>query len=166
MSYSVLILSTTVYIPQCCRRSLHRHRHPCRTAAAPATAAATAAAAACCCAAAVVLTQRLRLVSPAFVYKIKKTGCSVVVVMMVMIEPGRAAVPQLMWRGHRHRHLLPRPRCCCCCCGGGGCGSGASSTLLLLLCCFRPAVCLMMVLCRAYPVGESGYYRTMSKLYI
>ena len=34
MSYSVLILSTTVAIPQRCRRSLHRHRHPRRTAAA------------------------------------------------------------------------------------------------------------------------------------
>ena len=44
MSYSVLILSTTVAIPQSCRRSLHRHRHrhrhPRRTAAAAATAAA------------------------------------------------------------------------------------------------------------------------------
>ena len=46
MSYSVLILSTTVAIPQRSRRSLHRHRHPRRTAAAAATAAATAAAAA------------------------------------------------------------------------------------------------------------------------
>ena len=44
MSYSVLILSTTVAIPQRCRRSLHRHRHPRRTAAADATAAAAAAA--------------------------------------------------------------------------------------------------------------------------
>ena len=38
MSYSVLILSTTVAIPQRCRRSLHRHRHLRRTAAAAATA--------------------------------------------------------------------------------------------------------------------------------
>ena len=47
--------------------------------------------------------------------------------MLVVIEPGRAAVPQLIWRGHRHRHLRPTPaaaaaatvlllRCCCCCC--------------------------------------------------
>ena len=46
ISYSVLILSTTVAIPQRCRRSLHRHRHPRRTTAAAATAAAAAAAAA------------------------------------------------------------------------------------------------------------------------
>ena len=38
MSYSVLILSTNVAIPQRCRRSLHRHRHLRRTAAAAATA--------------------------------------------------------------------------------------------------------------------------------
>ena len=42
MSYSVLVLSTTVAIPQRCRRSLHRHRRPRRTATA-ATAAAAAA---------------------------------------------------------------------------------------------------------------------------
>ena len=63
----------------------------------------------CCCAAAVVL--RLRLVSRAFVSK-KKTGCSVVV-MIVVIELGRAAVSQFILRGHRH--LRPRRRCCCCC---------------------------------------------------
>ena len=40
MSYFVLILSTTVAMPQRCRRSLHRHRHPRRTAAATAAAAA------------------------------------------------------------------------------------------------------------------------------
>ena len=46
MSYSVLILSTTVVaIPQRCCRSLHRHRHPHRTAVATATTAAAAAAA-------------------------------------------------------------------------------------------------------------------------
>ena len=38
MSYSVLSLSTTVAIPQRCRRSLHRHRHPHRTVAATAAA--------------------------------------------------------------------------------------------------------------------------------
>ena len=45
MSYSVLILSTTVAIPQRCRQRLHRHRHrhPRRTAAAALTAAAAAA---------------------------------------------------------------------------------------------------------------------------
>ena len=43
MSHSVLILSTTVAIPQRCRRSLHFHRHPRRTATAAATAAAAAA---------------------------------------------------------------------------------------------------------------------------
>ena len=42
MSYSVLILSTTVAIPQRCRQSLHRHRHPRRNAAAAAAAAAAA----------------------------------------------------------------------------------------------------------------------------
>ena len=46
ISYSVLILSTTVAIPQRCRRSFHRHRHPRRTAAAAAAATAAAAAAA------------------------------------------------------------------------------------------------------------------------
>ena len=39
MSYSVLILSTTVAIPQRCRQSLHRHRHPRRTTAADTAAA-------------------------------------------------------------------------------------------------------------------------------
>ena len=43
MSYSVLTLSTTVAIPQRCRRSFHRHRHPRRTATAAATAVAAAA---------------------------------------------------------------------------------------------------------------------------
>ena len=52
--------------------------------------------------------------------------------MLVVIESGRAAVPQLIWRGHRHRHrptpaaaaaatvLLLRCCCCCCCCLSDG----------------------------------------------
>ena len=78
----------------------------------------------------------LRLVSPAFVSK--KTGCCVVEVMTVVIEPGRAAVPQLIWRGHRRL----RPRRCCCCCGGCGCGCGAATALLLLCCCSSDGVVL------------------------
>ena len=55
-----------------------------------------------------------------------------------MIEPGRAALPQLIWRGHRH--LRPRPPRCCC-----GCGCGAATAVLLLLlllpcCCFHSLV--------------------------
>ena len=57
--------------------------------------------------------------------------------MIVVIEPGQAAVPQLIWRGHRHRHL--RPRCCCCCCG---CGAATALLLLLLCCCLSDSVVL------------------------
>ena len=80
-------------LPQRCRRSLHRHRHPRRTAAAVATAATVAAAATAavrrllCCGCGWCL---LRL----FLKNIIKTGCFVVVVIVV-IEPGR-------------------PRRCCC----------------------------------------------------
>ena len=144
ISYSVLILSTTVAIPQRCRRSLHRHRRPRRTAATATTAAAAAAAAAVvrrllCCGCGWCL---LRL----FLKNLSKTGCFVVV-MIVVIEPGRAAVPQLIWRGHRH--LRPRPRRCCCCC----CSAAAVVLLLRYCCCCAAAVLLfcLMVLCWACP---------------
>ena len=48
MSYSVLILSTTVATPQRCRRSLHCPLHPRRTAAATAAAAAAVQRLLCC----------------------------------------------------------------------------------------------------------------------
>ena len=141
MSYSVQILSTTVAIPQRCRRSLHRHRHPRRTAAA-ATAAAVRRLLCCGCG-----WRLLRL----FPKKKKKTGCSVVVVVMnVVVEPGRAAVPQLIWRGHRH--LRPRPRRCCC-----GCGCGAATALLLLLllllCCCSYSLVRVFQKCSAFVVA-------------
>ena len=59
-----------------------------------------------------------------------------------MIEPGRAAVPQLIWRGHRHRLVCPRLRHCCCCnCWGWGCAT-AASVLLLRCCCLSDGVVL------------------------
>ena len=58
MSYSVLILSTIVAIPQRCRRSLYRHRHPRRRRRY-----------CCCCCGAAAVVLRLRLVSFAFVSK-------------------------------------------------------------------------------------------------
>ena len=125
--YSVLTLSTNVAIPQRCCRS--RNRHPSRTTAAAATAAAA------------IAVRRLFAATAVGVScvcfkecRYKKTGCSVVVVMIVVIERGRAAVPQLFWRVHRHRHLRPRPRihrCCCCC--GSGCGA-ATAVCLTVLC--------------------------------
>ena len=108
MSYSVLILSTTVAIPQLCRRSLHRHRHrhrhrhPRGTAPAATAAAAAAVRRLLCCGCGWCL---LRL--------FLKDWLLCCVVMIVVIEPGRAAVPQPIWRSHRHRHLRPHPRCCC-----------------------------------------------------
>ena len=89
-------------------------------AAAAATAAAAAVRRLLCCGCSRCLFRNV------FLNKKIKTGGSVVV-MIVVIEPGRAAAPQLIWRGHRHLH--PRPtaaaaaaaaavlllRCCCCC---------------------------------------------------
>ena len=107
-----------------------------------------------------------------FCFEIKYiTVCSVVVVMVMVIEPGRAAVPQLIWQGLRHRHLRSRRccYCCCCCCFSGcGCGAATSSPLLLLLllgCCWA-VVALLLGCCWSdcvAPVGESRCYRTMSK---
>ena len=92
----------------------------------------------CCCCAAAAIVLWLRLVSPAFVLnKTNKNGCSVDAVIVV-IEPGRAE-PQLIGRGHRHRHLRPCPRRCCCCCGGGCCDATAQQ-LLLLRCCLSDRV--------------------------
>ena len=73
LSYSVLIFSTTVAIPQRCRRSFHRHRHP-RCTAAPAAAAAAAAA-----------VQRLLCCGCGWcllcLFLKKKSGCSVVMIV-------------------------------------------------------------------------------------
>ena len=114
LSYSVLIFSTTAAIPHRCRRSFHRHRHPRRTATA---AAATAAAAA---------VRRLLLRSCGWcllcLFLKKKKKRLFFAMMIVVIEPGRSAVPRLILRGHRHRHLRPRPRRCC----------GAATAVLLL----------------------------------
>ena len=74
-----------------------------------------------CCAAAIVL--RLRLVSPAFVsnkHDKKLDFCCCGDDRGDRARPSRAAVPQLIWRGHRHRNLRPCPRRCCCCCLSNG----------------------------------------------
>ena len=120
---------------------------------------------------------RLRLVSPAFVSKriTKKTGCSVVV-MIVVIEPGLAAVLQLISRGHRHRHLCARPCRCCC---GGDCGAAtaapaapaaaaAAAAAAVAVAVAAAAVLLLVSWCGAgpAPVGESRCYLTMSEFKI
>ena len=144
MSYSVLILSTTVAIPQGCRRSLRRHHHPRRTAA-----AATAAVRRLLCSGCGWCLLRL------FLKKLIKNWLSVVV-MIVVMEPGRAAVPQLIWRAFATATsasasapaaaadaaaaaaaavLLLRCCCCCCCCAAvltlsHACSKGVLRSLL------------------------------------
>ena len=136
MSYSVLIWLTTVAIPQPCRRSLYRHRHRRRTADAarpppPLPLLLLLLCGGCFAAAAV---------GASFVCFIKKkTGCPVVV-MIVVIEPGRAAVRQLIWRGYRQL----RPRRCWRCRRGCGCGCGVATALLLCRCCAAAAVLLFV----------------------
>ena len=70
--------------------------------------------------------------------------------MIVAIRPGRAAVPQLIWRGHRH--LRPRRRCGC----GCGCGCGVATALLLLrllLCCCSRSLVRVFQKCSAFVVA-------------
>ena len=135
MSYSVLILSNTVAIPQRCRRSLHRHHHPRRTVAATAAAAAAATVQRrlLCCGCGWGL---LRL----FLKKLKKNW-------LFCCGDGRGdrARPSCCAETHLTGHRLLRPRRCFCYCG---CGCGAATSLLLLLlrlrCCYCGAAAAVL----------------------
>ena len=116
MSYSVLVLSTTVAIPQRCRRILHRH--PRRTVAGATAAAAAAAVRWLLCFGCGWCLLRL------FVKKLIKNW----LFCCCGDDHGDRARPSccaasLNWRGHRHR----RPRRFGC-----GCGCGAATAVLLL----------------------------------
>ena len=143
MSYPVLILSATVGIPQRRRRRPHRHRHPRRTAAAAAAAAAVRRLLCCGCGWCL-----LRL----FLKHFTKNCLFCCGDRGDRARPSRADVPQLIWRGHRHRHLRPCPRRCCYYCGSGCCDVTAQQ-LLLLRCCLSDGVVLGL------PLSVSLYNR-------
>ena len=56
--------------------------------------------------------------------------------MIVVMEPGRAAVPQLIWRGYRHHHR-PRPPP-----PAAAGAAGAAAVLLPCCCCLSDGVVL------------------------
>ena len=126
------MLSTTVAIPQRCRRRLHRHRHPRRTAAAGAAAAAAVRRLLCCgcgwCLPRLFLNNLIK--SWLFCYggdrgDRARPSCCTATILAGPSPPSPPPPPPPPL-------LLLRPRLRCCYCGGGGGGGGAAAAAVLL----------------------------------